>query len=68
MNSTLIRITKEDKEKIDLYMKQEIKEMFEKGDKKIVNKILRRGYSYAEFVHKLIDVYIINKGLSIKKK
>lgn len=54
MNTELIRIRTDTKKQIDVLMQQGVKDLFEKSNIPKINKILKHGYSYADFVSDLI--------------
>lgn len=64
MNTIPIRIYPETKKELDRLMRIEIKEVFDSGDTKKGDRILRKGYSYAEFIDILLLQYKQSKQRS----
>ena len=57
MNTIPIRISPAAKKEIDRLMEIEVKRIFEEGQKDKVNRILKYGFSYAEFIEGMILAY-----------
>lgn len=62
MGTVQIRISKKAKAEIDVLMEEAVREVFEKGVAGKASKILKDGYSYADFLDDLVAVYRKSKS------